>query len=126
MNKIEAKISPDKIAQVTAALAGIGIKGMTITNVKNLDTKQGLSGIYRGRAYSLEVTAELALELVVTDARTEGSATGVADTAQNLHLTVSALEKCGSENGIVGVFRGQPCHFKGGAKRQIQMDMEVS
>ncbi len=62
----------------------------------------------------------------MADEQSDAAVATMVDTAKKLHLTVSALEESGSENGFVGVFRSQPCHFKGNAKRQIEMEVELS
>jgi nitrogen regulatory protein P-II 1 len=125
MNKIEAKISPDKISQVTTALAGIGIKGLTITDVKGLGREGELSGSGDG-AYSIGVTAELAFELLVADHRTDEAVAAIVDGGKKLHVTVKSLDQTGADKGFVGVFRGQPCHFKGSSRHQVEMAVKLA
>jgi nitrogen regulatory protein P-II 1 len=123
MKNIEAIISPDKISPVATALAGIGIQGMTITDVKGLGREH--SGICRGRPYPVEMGTSVVIELTVTDDRVDEAVAAMVDTAKKLHLTVSALDQPGAVNGRVVVYRGQPCRIKGAPKHEIEMDVEV-
>ena len=48
MKKIEAIIKPFKLDEVKDALNGLGIKGMTVTEVKGYGRQKGHTEIYRG------------------------------------------------------------------------------
>ena len=51
MKLITAIIKPFKLAAVREALAGAGIDGMTVTEVKGIGRQKGHTGIYRGAEY---------------------------------------------------------------------------
>jgi nitrogen regulatory protein P-II 1 len=69
MKKIEAIIKPFKLEEVKAALAALGIQGMTVTEVKGFGRQKGHTEIYRGSEYIVDFVPKLKLELVVSDAQ---------------------------------------------------------
>lgn len=75
MKKIEAIIKPFKLEEVKAALAEIGVDGMTISEVKGFGRQKGKNEIYRGTEYRVGFMPKLKIELVLQDSQiTEASA----------------------------------------------------
>ena len=54
MKKIEAIIKPFKLDDVKEALNEIGIKGMTVSEVKGYGRQKGHKEIYRGAEYNVD------------------------------------------------------------------------
>jgi nitrogen regulatory protein P-II 1 len=71
MKKIEAIIQPFKLDEVKEALKGIGIDGMTISEVRGHGRQKGHTEIYRGQEYNVDLLPKLKLELVVPEARAD-------------------------------------------------------
>ena len=71
MKKIEAIIRPFKVEDVHEALNEIGIKGMTITEVKGYGRQKGHTEVYRGAEYKVDFLPKIKIEVVVTDAMVE-------------------------------------------------------
>src|SRR5438552_8650265 len=71
MKKIEAVIQPFKIDEVKQALLGIGIDGMTISEVRGHGRQKGHKEIYRGQEYNVDLLPKVKLELVIADDRSE-------------------------------------------------------
>jgi nitrogen regulatory protein PII len=67
MKKIEAIIKPFKLGEVKDALGGIGIEGMTITEVKGFGRQKGHTEIYRGSEYTVDFLPKIKIELAVVD-----------------------------------------------------------
>jgi nitrogen regulatory protein P-II 1 len=65
MRKIEAIIKPFKLDDVKKALGEIGVKGMTITEVKGFGRQRGHYEIYRGAEYEVDFVPKLKIETVV-------------------------------------------------------------
>lgn len=65
MFKVEAIIQPVKLSAVRDALKGIGIDGITITEVRGCGRQKGHSEVYRGREYFVDLLAKVKLEMVV-------------------------------------------------------------
>jgi nitrogen regulatory protein P-II 1 len=67
MKKIEAIIQPFKLDDVKAALIGIGVQGMTITEVRGHGRQKGHKEVYRGQEYSVDLLPKVKVEVVVAD-----------------------------------------------------------
>lgn len=65
MKKIEAIIKPFKLDDVKEALNGIGIKGMTISEVKGYGRQKGHTEVYRGAEYVIDFLPKLKIEIIV-------------------------------------------------------------
>jgi nitrogen regulatory protein P-II 1 len=68
MKKIEAIIQPYKLDEVKAALIGIGVSGMTITEVRGHGRQKGHTEVYRGAEYKVDLLPKVKLEMVVPTA----------------------------------------------------------
>jgi len=67
LKKIEAIIRPFKVDDVREALAEIGIKGMTIIEVKGYGRQKGHTELYRGSEYQIDFLPKIKIEIVVKD-----------------------------------------------------------
>jgi nitrogen regulatory protein PII len=67
MKKIEAIIKPFKLEDVKEALAGIGVEGMTVSEVKGFGRQKGHTEIYRGSEYTVDFLPKIKLEIVLAD-----------------------------------------------------------
>ena len=67
MKKIEAIIKPFKLDEVKDALNGIGIKGMTVSEVKGYGRQKGHTEIYRGAEYVVDFIPKIRLDIIVED-----------------------------------------------------------
>jgi nitrogen regulatory protein P-II 1 len=65
MKKIETIIKPFKLDEVKDALNALGIKGMTVTEVKGYGRQRGHTEIYRGTEYQTDFMPKIKLEMVV-------------------------------------------------------------
>ena len=65
MKKIEAIIKPHRLEEVKEALNEIGIKGMTVTEVKGYGRQKGHKEIYRGAEYLVDFVPKVKIEMVV-------------------------------------------------------------
>lgn len=71
MKRIEAIIQPHKLEDVKEALKGIGVDGMTITEVRGHGRQKGHKEVYRGMEYQVDLLPKVKIEMVVTDQRQE-------------------------------------------------------
>lgn len=71
MKKIEAVIKPFKLDEVKEALQEIGLKGMTVTEVKGFGRQKGHTELYRGAEYVVDFLPKVKIELVVEDSLVE-------------------------------------------------------
>jgi nitrogen regulatory protein P-II 1 len=71
MKKIEAIIQPFKLEEVKEAMKGIGIDGMTITEVRGHGRQKGHKEVYRGQEYQVDLLPKVKVEMIVPSARLE-------------------------------------------------------
>lgn len=86
MKKVEAIVKPFKLEEVKEALAGVGIQGLTVSEVKGFGRQKGHKELYRGAEYVVEFLPKVKLEIVVTD--------------DNLKAVVDAVVKAASTGRI--------------------------
>jgi nitrogen regulatory protein P-II 1 len=67
MRKIEAIIKPFKLDEVKEALHGIGIQGMTVTEVKGFGRQKGHTELYRGAEYVVDFLPKIKVEVAISD-----------------------------------------------------------
>jgi len=67
MKKIEAYVRPFKLDDVKAALMEIGVKGMTVTEVKGFGRQKGHTELYRGSEYHVDFLPKSKIEVFVDD-----------------------------------------------------------
>jgi len=70
MKLVTAVIKPHKVDEVKDALRAIGVKGITITEVKGFGRQGGHTETYRGAEYTVEFTPKVKLEVIVEEADT--------------------------------------------------------
>ncbi len=65
MKKVEAIIKPFKLDDVKDGLAGIGIKGLTVSEVKGFGRQRGHKEVYRGAEYQVDFVSKVKIEIVM-------------------------------------------------------------
>ncbi|MGH9645787.1 MAG: P-II family nitrogen regulator, partial [Bryobacteraceae bacterium] len=68
MKKLEAIIQPHKLDEVKDALLGIGVDGMTVSEVRGHERQKGHTEVYRGQEYQVDLLPKVKIELVVGSA----------------------------------------------------------
>ena len=81
MKKIEAIIKPFKLEDVKEALSGVGVEGMTVSEVKGFGRQKGHTEIYRGSEYTVDFLPKLKLEIVVSDGAVEAAVNAIMKAA---------------------------------------------
>jgi nitrogen regulatory protein P-II 1 len=67
MKKLEALIRHFKLDDVKKALTDLGVKGMTVTEVRGFGRQKGHSETYRGSEYTVDFLPKIKIEVVVSD-----------------------------------------------------------
>ena len=67
MKLVIAIIKPFKLDEVREALSGLGVQGMTVTEVKGFGRQKGQTEIYRGAEYSTNMVPKIKIEVATTD-----------------------------------------------------------
>jgi nitrogen regulatory protein P-II 1 len=65
MKKIEAIIKPFKLDEVKEGLSAIGIKGLTVSEVKGFGRQRGHKEVYRGAEYQVDFVSKVKIELIL-------------------------------------------------------------
>ena len=81
MNKIEAVIKPGKLDDVKEALHGIGVQGMTVSEVRGFGRQKGHTEIYRGAEYIVDFQPKLMVEVVVRGDISERAVNAISQAA---------------------------------------------
>ena len=81
MKFIIAVIKPFKLDEVREALGGIGVAGMTVTEVKGFGRQKGQTEIYRGAEYAIEFVPKVRLDIVIDDAEADRVVEAIRDAA---------------------------------------------
>lgn len=68
MKKIEVITRPYKLDEIKEKLTSIGIKGMTVSEVKGFGRQRGHTEVYRGAEYQVDFLPKVKIDLVVEDA----------------------------------------------------------
>jgi nitrogen regulatory protein P-II 1 len=82
MKKIEAIIKPFKLEDVKDALSGLGVEGMTVSEVKGFGRQKGHTEIYRGSEYTVDFLPKIKIEVVVADSRASEAVDAIVKAAK--------------------------------------------
>ena len=82
MKLVTAIIKPFKLDEVREALSGIGVQGITVTEVKGFGRQKGHTELYRGAEYVVDFLPKVKLEVVVPDGLVERTVEAIANAAQ--------------------------------------------
>jgi len=67
MKLIVAIIKPFRLDEVKTALLGVGVEGMTVTEVRGFGRQRGHTEVYRGAEYKIDFVPKLRLEILVDE-----------------------------------------------------------
>ena len=67
MKKLECIIRPFKLEEVKEALNNVGVRGMTVSEIRGFGRSRGHTELYRGSEYTIEFVPKLKLEIVVAE-----------------------------------------------------------
>lgn len=67
MKLVTAIIKPFKLDEVREALSGIGVQGITVTEVKGFGRQKGHTELYRGAEYVVDFLPKVKVEAAVAD-----------------------------------------------------------
>jgi len=97
MKLVTAIIKPFKLDDIREGLSEIGVRGMTVSEVKGFGRQKGHTELYRGAEYVVDFVPKIKLEVAVSESQVEDA----IDTIRRIALTgqigdgkifVSALE----------------------------------
>ena len=86
MKKIEAIIKPFKLDEVKETLSGVGVQGITVTEVKGFGRQRGHTELYRGAEYVVDFLPKTKLEIIVKDSQVDAVIEAVMTAAKTGHI----------------------------------------
>ena len=82
MKKITAIIKPFKLEDVREELSKVGVKGITVTEVKGFGRQKGHTELYRGAEYVIDFLPKVKLEAVVSADQVEEGVEAISNAAR--------------------------------------------
>jgi nitrogen regulatory protein P-II 1 len=82
VKKIEAIIKPFKLDEVKDALQAIGVKGLTVTEVKGFGRQRGHTEVFRGVEYQVDFVPKVKVEVVVDGDMAQSVVDAITQSAQ--------------------------------------------
>jgi len=82
MKMVMAVVKPHKLDPVREALTGLGIDGMTVTEVKGYGRQKGHTEIYRGAEYTVNFLPKVKIEIAVGDAQADQAVEAIREAAK--------------------------------------------
>jgi nitrogen regulatory protein P-II 2 len=82
MKIVMAIIKPFKLDEVRDALAGVGVQGLTVTEVKGYGRQKGHTEIYRGAEYAVSFLPKVKIEIAVPEELVEPAVEAISAAAK--------------------------------------------
>ena len=83
MKLITAIIKPFKLDEVREALSGIGVQGVTVTEVKGFGRQKGHTELYRGAEYVVDFLPKVKIEAAMPDELVERAIETIESSARS-------------------------------------------
>ena len=81
MKLVTAIIKPFALDQVRGALSGLGVEGMTVSEVQGYGRQKGHTEIYRGAEYHVAFLPKIKIEAAVSDGQVEAVIAAISSAA---------------------------------------------
>jgi nitrogen regulatory protein P-II 1 len=82
MKLITAIVKPFKVGDVRDALSGLGVRGLTVSDVQGYGRQGGHTEVYRGAEYKIDFVPKIRMEVLVADAAAAGVIEAIVTAAQ--------------------------------------------
>ena len=82
MKLISAIIKPFKLDDVKEALRGLGVNGMTVSEVQGFGRQRGHTEVYRGTEYTVDFVPKVKVEVLIDDTEVERVAGAIVSAAR--------------------------------------------
>jgi nitrogen regulatory protein PII len=98
MKLVTAVIKPFKLDDVREALSGIGVQGVTVSEVKGFGRQKGHTELYRGAEYVVDFLPKVKIDLAISDGMVDQAIDTILKAAQtgkigDGKIFVSSLEQ---------------------------------
>ena len=82
LHLVTAVVKPHKLEDVKEALKGVGVQGMTVSEVKGFGRQGGHTETYRGAEYTIDFVPKVKIEVVCGTEEADKVADAIAGAAQ--------------------------------------------
>ena len=82
MKLVTGIVKPHKLDDVKEALTGIGITGVTVSEVRGFGRQRGHTEVYRGAEYTIEFIPKVCIEVLAEDGHAHDIAHAIVDAAR--------------------------------------------
>ena len=82
MKLVTAIVKPFKVDDVKAALQGLGVQGMTVSEAQGFGRQRGHTEVYRGAEYTVDFVPKIRVEVLVDDGDVERVVDGIVTAAR--------------------------------------------
>ncbi|MGI8852149.1 MAG: P-II family nitrogen regulator [Methyloceanibacter sp.] len=82
MKYIIAVIQPHRLDAVREALAGLGVQGMTVSEVRGFGRQKGQTEIYRGAEYTMQYVPKVKVEIAVAASVADAAVEAIGEAAR--------------------------------------------
>ena len=82
MKLVTAIVKPFKLDDVKEALRGLGVQGMTVSEVRGFGRQRGHTEVYRGAEYTVDFVPKVRVEVLSDDGEAERIAAAITDAAR--------------------------------------------
>ncbi len=86
MKLLMCVVRPNALDSIKEALSGLGVQGITVSEVKGFGRQKGHKEIYRGAEYVVDFTPKIKVEVVVRDDLAEQCFDAVSQAARTGHI----------------------------------------
>jgi nitrogen regulatory protein P-II 2 len=86
MKYIIAVIQPHQLEALREALAGIGVQGLTVSEVRGFGRQKGQTEVYRGAEYTMQYVPKAKLEIAVDAAIADAVVEAIGNAARTGHI----------------------------------------
>jgi nitrogen regulatory protein P-II 1 len=82
MKLVTAIVKPFKLDDVKEALRGLGVQGMTVSEVQGFGRQRGHTEVYRGAEYTVDFVPKVRVEILTEDDEADRIADAIVDAAR--------------------------------------------
>jgi len=82
MKLVTGIVKPHKLDNVNEALTGVGISGVTVSEVRGFGRQRGHTEVYRGAEYTIEFIPKVCIEVLVEDGHAQDTADAIVKAAR--------------------------------------------
>jgi nitrogen regulatory protein P-II 1 len=82
MRLVTAIVKPFKLDDIKAALEGVGVTGLTVSEASGFGRQKGHTEVYRGAEYTVDLVPKIRIEVLVSEDAVEGVIDAIVKAAQ--------------------------------------------